>query len=49
MAALKMQGILSRIHAVERLRLSPEGFSVAHMRRLTDTLLRRGVRSPRQS
>ena len=43
--ALHLPGILSRLGAVDRLRLSPEGFSVGDMRRLTDALLRRGVRS----
>lgn len=37
-------GILSRIGAVERLFLSPEGYSLSDLRRLTTSLADRGVR-----
>lgn len=43
--ALRLPGILSRLGAVDRLRLSPEGFGAGDMRRLTDALLLRGVRT----
>ncbi len=41
---LRVAGILSRLGAIERLHLSPEGYTFAEMRRLTLALLRRGVR-----
>ncbi len=41
----RLPAILSRIGAVERLRLSPEGFDQVHLRRLTRVLLDRGVRT----
>jgi hypothetical protein len=41
---LHLGGILSRLGAVQRLRLSPEGFTVAENRRLTEWLLGNGVR-----
>ena len=41
---LKVPGVLSRSRALERLRLSPEGFDLAENRRLTWALHRRGVR-----
>jgi len=42
-AALRLPGILSRLGAFERLMLSPEGYTLTHMQRLTRTLLDRGV------
>lgn len=44
MAWAKVPGILSRLGALDRLRLSPEGFDHADHRRLTEFLLSRGVR-----
>ena len=41
---LRIGGILSRLKVLQRLRLSPEGFTYADMRRLTDSLLRNGER-----
>ncbi len=41
---LRAPGILARLGVVERLRLSPEGFALGDMQRLTDVLLARGVR-----
>ncbi len=41
---LRVAGILSRLGAVERLHLSPEGYTFEEMRRLTRSLLGRGVR-----
>lgn len=43
-AALRMPGILSRLGAFERLALSPEGYTLAHMQRLTRALFSKGVR-----
>src|SRR4029434_4444899 len=43
--ALRLPGILSRLRAVERLHLSPEGYSLADNLRLTRALLARGVRT----
>jgi len=43
-AALRLPGILSRLGAFERLMLSPEGFTLTHMQRLTRALLAHGVR-----
>jgi hypothetical protein len=43
--ALRIPGLLSRLGALERLRLSPEGYSPADNRRLTRALLERGVRT----
>ena len=40
----RMPGVLARLGAVERIRLSPEGFSLPDMQRLTRSLLRRGQR-----
>jgi len=37
-------GILSRLGALERLLLSPEGYELGHLKHLTRTLLARGVR-----
>lgn len=42
--ALRLPGILSRLGAFERLALSPEGFTLAHMQRLTRALFSRGRR-----
>lgn len=44
LAGLRAPGILSRLGALERLMLSPEGFSLAHMKRLTRSLLARDER-----
>ena len=41
---LRLPGILSRLGAFERLALSPEGFTLAHMQRLTRALFARGLR-----
>jgi hypothetical protein len=41
---LRLPGILSRINALDRLRLSPEGFTPEEHRKLTRFLLDRGVR-----
>jgi hypothetical protein len=43
--ALRVPGLLSRIGALERLRLSPEGYTPEDNRRLTRALLERGVRT----
>ena len=43
--ALHAPGVLSRLAAVDRLRLSPEGFTPRHHRRLTEHLLQLGVRT----
>jgi hypothetical protein len=43
--ALHVPGLLSRLGALERLRLSPEGYSPDDNRRLTRALLERGVRT----
>ena len=43
--ALRMPGILARLRAVDRLRLSPEVFTPTEHRKLTRFLLRRGVRT----
>jgi len=40
-----LPGILSRLHALDRLRLTPEGFLPEHHRRITRALLDRGVRT----
>jgi hypothetical protein len=42
--ALRAPGLLARSGALDRLRLSPEGFETKHHRRLTEHLLERGVR-----
>lgn len=39
----KLPAVLSRVGAVDRLRLSPEGFDLSDMRRLTRALLSRGA------
>ncbi len=41
----RLPGILSRLGALERLRLTPEGMDARHHRRLTLGLMRRGVRT----
>jgi hypothetical protein len=43
--ALRVPGLLSRLGALERLRLSPEGYTPDDNRRLTRALLDRGVRT----
>lgn len=42
LATLRAPGILSRLGALERLMLSPEGYTLAHQKRLTRALLARG-------
>lgn len=42
--ALRLKGILSRLGALDRVRVSPEGFDLAQQVRCTRALLRRGVR-----
>lgn len=42
--ALRMKAILSRLGALDRLRVSPEGFDLEQQVRVTRALLRRGVR-----
>jgi hypothetical protein len=42
-SALRLQGILSRIGAFERIMLSPEGYTLSHMKSLTRALIARGV------
>ena len=42
-SALRLQGILSRIGAFERIMLSPEGYTLTHMQRLTRSLIARGA------
>lgn len=44
-ARLRPVAIASRLRLIERLRLSPEGFTLAEMMRLTQALLARGQRS----
>lgn len=41
-ARLRLGGVLSRLGLFERVRLSPEGNDVAHLRRLTETLFNGG-------
>jgi len=43
--SLKLPGVLSRLRAADRLMLSPEGFTSGEHVRLTQSLLRRGVRT----
>lgn len=45
LASLRAPGVLSRLGAVDRLVLSPEGYTHAEHRRLVDALLERGVRT----
>jgi hypothetical protein len=45
LARLRAPGVLSRLGALDRLMLSPEGYSPAEHRRVFDALLRRGVRT----
>lgn len=40
----RVPGILSRLGALERLMLSPEGYELGHLKRLTSALLARGTR-----
>jgi hypothetical protein len=42
--ALRLKGVLSRLGALDRLRVSPEGFDLDQQVRVTRELLRRGVR-----
>lgn len=42
--ALRLPGILSRLGAFERLMLSPEGYTLSHMKHLTRALFARGQR-----
>jgi len=44
MKRLRLAGVCARLHAIERIRLSPEDYSETEMRRLTRTLLDDGVR-----
>lgn len=44
LSSARLTGILSRLGAVDRIGLSPEGFSNAEMRRLTLSLMRMGFR-----
>jgi hypothetical protein len=44
MRRLRVPGILSRVGAMTRVRLSPEGFAFPELRMLTRSLLRRGIR-----
>jgi hypothetical protein len=44
MRRIKVGAVCARLRAVERIRLSPEDYSEPEMRRLTDTLLRDGIR-----
>ena len=41
---MRLPGILARLRLVDRLRLSPEGYTLEELRRLTRYLLARGVR-----
>ncbi len=41
-ATFRLPGILSRLGALERLALSPEGFTLQHQKNLTKSLLARG-------
>ncbi|MBF0448489.1 MAG: WalW protein [Magnetococcales bacterium] len=45
LAALRLPGIFSRLRLLERIRLSPEGFTLAELKRLTRFLLAGGIRS----
>lgn len=45
LARLRAPGVLSRLRAVDRLVLSPEGYTPAEHRRLVDALLDQGVRT----
>jgi len=40
----KLSGVIARLRLMERIRLSPEDYSEPEMRRLTDTLIRQGIR-----
>ncbi|NUP95357.1 MAG: WalW protein [Planctomycetaceae bacterium] len=42
--SLRVPGVLARTRALERVRLSPEGFDLATLERLTESLLDRGAR-----
>jgi hypothetical protein len=43
--ALRVPGVLARLHLFERIRLSPEGITFDEMRRLTRALYRSGLRT----
>lgn len=43
--AIKLGGISSRLSLLERIRLSPEGFSLQDLMKITRTLLQQGVRT----
>jgi hypothetical protein len=45
LARLRLPAIASRLRLLERLRLTPEGYTLAEMRRLTRALLARGQRT----
>jgi hypothetical protein len=45
LARLRLPAVASRLRLLERLRLTPEGYTLAEMRRLTRALLARGQRS----
>jgi hypothetical protein len=45
LARLRAPGVLSRLGALDRLMLSPEGYSPQEHRRLFDALFERGVRT----
>jgi hypothetical protein len=45
LATARAAGILSRARALERLMLTPEGYGLDHLQRLTRALLARGVRT----
>lgn len=45
MAGLRLSAIASRLRLLERLRLTPEGYTLAEMKRLTRALLARGQRT----
>ena len=44
LARMRVPGMLAHLRLAERLRLSPEGYTLAELRRLTKFLLERGVR-----
>jgi hypothetical protein len=44
-ARLRLPAIASRLRLLERIRLTPEGYTIAEMRRLTRALLARGQRT----
>ena len=42
-STLRLEGVLARCRAVERVRLTPEGFSLRHLKRATRILVKAGV------